>query len=66
MQQRTILWNNVYPPFGIKEQLKMATQNSCEVNREPAHISVASSAWDFDQTELSCNNIHIHLRVKDL
>ena len=33
----------------------MATQNSCEVKREPAHISVASSACDFDQIELSCN-----------
>ena len=33
----------------------IVTQNSCEVNREPAHISVASSEFDFDQTELSCN-----------
>ena len=30
-------------------------KGNCEVNREPAHISVASSACDFDQTELSCN-----------
>ena len=32
--------------LNVKEQLMMTAQNSCEVNREPAHILVASSACD--------------------
>ena len=43
-------WNNVYYLSVSKNNCLTAAQNRCQVNREPANISVASSACDIDQT----------------
>ena len=42
--------------FNVNEQLWMALQNSCEVNREHAHICSGVLGTWLDQTEWSCNN----------
>ena len=57
-----ILYSEVILPlhvfsFGIKEQLLVKLQNVNRVKQRAGPQWVASSACDFDQTELSCNKI---------